>query len=173
MMADMDGISSSACVGEEWTWNIVIETMNKLTIEINSPIPTKQSCEDVMKIKQKGKLMEASHGSSTAIQATFHPVQFSREASKDPSEISNMMNKLETVLPSDFATSSSLFRDFDPLQFEEERKRKYQRFRSSNTSQMRTLRVTPTEWRSKEISTRVHSGNGGRRAGGNNNVRRK
>ena len=64
----MDG--NSTCVGEEWTWNIVIETMNKLTIEIKNPA-------DKMKTKeQKERLIKAFHGSSTTSQAPFYPVQF-------------------------------------------------------------------------------------------------
>ena len=88
-----------ACVGEEWTWNIVIETMNKLTIEIKNPTDTKQSGEDIMKMKQKEKLLEVSHGSSTTFQASFHPVQFPKQASNDASKTSNsnMMKKIESV----------------------------------------------------------------------------
>ena len=77
----MDG--NSTCVGEEWTWNIVIETMNKLTIEIKNPA-------DKMKTKeQKERLIEAFHGSSTTSQAPFYPVQFPKNASKDPSKTFN------------------------------------------------------------------------------------
>ena len=160
--------SVSACVGEEWTWNIVIETMNKLTIEIKNPtdIDTKQSVEDMMKMKQEEKLLEVSRVSSTTSQASFHSVQFPKQASNDRSKTSNMMKKLETVPPSDLASSSSLFRNFDPLQLEEERKRKYQRYRSNYTSQMRMQRFTSTSWRSREIQ---HSG----QTWGRNNVRRK
>ena len=160
----MDG--NSTCVGEEWTWNIVIETMNKLTIEIKNPA-------DKMKTKeQKERLIEAFHGSSTTSQAPFYPVQFPKNASKDPSKTFNRRKKkFETVPPSDSTSSSSLFRNFDPLQLEEERKRKYERYRSSFSSQMRTHRFTSssTSWRSREIPTRVQQaqdGNGGgRRAG--------
>ena len=164
---------NSTCVGEEWTWNIVIETMNKLTIEIKNPADTKLSGEDKMRTKEKKEeLMEASHSSSITSQAPFHPVEFPQKAIKDPSKTSNRsMKKFETVPPSDTTSSSSLFKNFDPLQLEEERKRKHERYRSSYSLQMRTHRFTSssTSLGSRQIPTRVQqaqAGNGGgRRAG--------
>ena len=66
-------------VGEEWTWNIVIETMKKLSIEIQ-PSDTEQSGEERMEIKQKEKSREASPGCSAASQAPSYPVQIPPEA---------------------------------------------------------------------------------------------
>ena len=187
-------MAGASSVGEEWTWNIVIETMKKLTIEIQPSSDTEQSGEDTRKIKQEEKRREASPGCSAASPTLSYPVECPPPASNDarkPSSISMLKKKKkpETVPPCDLA-SSSLLRNFDPVQLEEERRRKYQRFRPSYSSQTRSHRVSSTSlswsWRKTPHTahTRVHqmtqAGNGGGRAGGGgpaklprNNARRK
>ena len=187
-------MAGASSVGEEWTWNVVIETMRKLTIEIQPPSVTEQSGEDVRKIKQKEreeKRRDASPGYSASSQTLSYPVQCPPQASNDARKPSNVMKKKkpETVPPCNLA-SSSLLRNFDPVQLEEERKRKYQRFRQKHSSQTRSHRVSSASlrlsWRKNPHTshTRVHqltqAGGGGGRAGvggpaklPRNNARRK
>ena len=166
---------ADSSIGEEWTWNIVIETMKKLTIEKHPIKETKESGENMTKIKQK----EKRRGAGSRV--PFYPHQFPPQARTDARKPFNVMKMKkpetqETVPPRDLA-SSSLFKNFDPFELEEERKRKSQRYRykynsfSQTRSQMVSSSSLSWSWRETRTGhTRVHqmsqAGGGEGRAGG-------